>query len=133
MHTEQTSFQQGVSTGWSTIFWHMPHVKSSRGTVVDGRKREGERGDDTLYDGSVVCKSLCVVKWICDWASTIFSLFLRSSALSLLLEKMHVVQLELCGFQSNGVMELVVVSSDGWPSCGRSGRSVLDARLVDRP
>ena len=25
-------------------------------------------------------------------------------------KKMHAVQLELCGFQSNGVMELVVVS-----------------------
>ena len=57
-HTEQTSFRQAVSTGWSTIFWHKPHVRSSSGTVTDGRKREGERGDDPLCDGNVVHKIL---------------------------------------------------------------------------
>ena len=111
MHTEQTSFRQGVSTGWSTIFWHKPHVKSSRGTVVDDRKREGERGDDTLYDGSVVCKNLCVVKWIYDCGRPRFFLcFFGLPPFLCFWKKMHVVQLELCGFQSNGVMELVVVS-----------------------
>ena len=43
MHTELTSFWQGVSTGWSTIFCHKPHVRSSSGTVTDGRKEERER------------------------------------------------------------------------------------------
>ena len=58
-HTEQTSFRQGVLTSWSTIFWHKPHVRSSNGTVTNGRKRERERGDDLLCDGNVVHKILC--------------------------------------------------------------------------
>ena len=58
-HTEQTSFRQRVLTSWSTIFWHKPHMRSSSGTVTNGRKQEEERGDDLLCDGNVEHKILC--------------------------------------------------------------------------
>ena len=62
-HTEHTSFLQGVSTGWSTMLQHKPHCRSPSGTTVDGKKRERDRVDDALYEGSVVWKSL-------DWTES---------------------------------------------------------------
>ena len=69
MHTKLTSFWQGVSTGWS----NKPHVRSSSGTVTDGRKEE-KRGDAPLCDRNMVHKILCVTGFVTVAVHNLFSL-----------------------------------------------------------
>ena len=54
MQTAHTNFPQGVSTGRSTMQAHILHVRSSRGTEVDGKNREGEREMADFHDSDVL-------------------------------------------------------------------------------